>query len=274
MKKIKALLTVVCACLTAGAFSACGNNNVAEKGEDGKSAYEIWLANGHSGTETDFLEWLKGEKGDKGDQGEKGDKGDQGEQGIQGEKGDKGDPGVEGENADQKESLRFQKIAGEDAYRVMGIGTVSSLDIVIPATYRGLPVTEIGARAFENECYLNSVEIPDSVTSIVDYAFYGCTSLTSVEIPDSVTSIGGAAFDSCTSLTSVVIGESVTGIGYGAFYYCTSLASVYYMGAVEEWDGIVIKRDNENLTNATRYYYSETEASGCWRYVDGVPTVW
>ncbi|MBR2441893.1 MAG: hypothetical protein IKB20_02355, partial [Clostridia bacterium] len=41
------------------------------------------------------------------------------------------------------ESLAFQKIAGKEEYRVVGLGTVSDLDIVIPSTYKGLPVTEI-----------------------------------------------------------------------------------------------------------------------------------
>ena len=46
---------------------------------------------------------------------------------------------------------------------------------------------------------------------------HGCTSLTSVTIPNSVTSIGDYAFDDCTSLTSVTIPNSVTSIGSGAF---------------------------------------------------------
>ena len=71
-----------------------------------------------------------------------------------------------------------------------------------------------------------SVTIPDSVTSIEERAFYGCTSLTSITIPDSVTEIGVYAFSYCTSLTSVTIGNGVTSIGERAFYECTSLTSI------------------------------------------------
>ncbi len=68
--------------------------------------------------------------------------------------------------------------------------------------------------------------ILDSVTSIDEYAFFGCTSLTSITIPDVVTSVGGYAFSSCTSLTSITIPDSATSIGEYAFKNCTSLASV------------------------------------------------
>ena len=84
---------------------------------------------------------------------------------------------------------------------------------------------------YAHNLYLNGqlvteLVIPDSVTSIEDGAFRGCTSLTSITIPDSVKSIGNSAFPGCTSLRSVTIGNSVTSIGNSAFYGCTSLMNI------------------------------------------------
>jgi hypothetical protein len=50
----------------------------------------------------------------------------------------------------------------------------------------------------------NNSIIPNSVTSIGDFAFYGCSGLTSITIPNSVTSIGNGAFWGCSGLTSIV----------------------------------------------------------------------
>ena len=71
-----------------------------------------------------------------------------------------------------------------------------------------------------------SYNITNSVTSIGDYAFNGCSSLTSVTIPNSVTEIGGSAFVGCASLKSITIPNSVTSIGDMAFYKCSSLTSI------------------------------------------------
>ncbi len=113
---------------------------------------------------------------------------------------------------------------------------------------------------YAKNLYLNgelvtNLVIPDTVTEIKYYAFYGCTSLTNLTIPDSVTSIGASAFDGCTSLqyneydnacylgneenphlvlikakdtsiTFCIINENTRFIYSSAFYGCTSLTSV------------------------------------------------
>ena len=68
--------------------------------------------------------------------------------------------------------------------------------------------------------------IPNTVISIGDNAFYGCSDMTSISIPSSVTSIGYRAFIYCSGLTSISIPYSVTSIGNEAFQYCSSLESV------------------------------------------------
>ena len=81
---------------------------------------------------------------------------------------------------------------------------------------------------------LTEYTIPDSITTIGDGAFQGCSSLTSVTIPDSVTTIEDTAFSRCSSLTSVTIGDSVTTIGVGVFYHCDNLTSVTIPDSVTE----------------------------------------
>ena len=87
-------------------------------------------------------------------------------------------------------------------------------------------ITSIGEYAFYRSKGLTSVTIPNGVTSIGENAFYGCSGLTSITIPNSVMSIGGWAFLGCSGLTSITIPNSVTSIGECAFYGCRSLISV------------------------------------------------
>ena len=86
-------------------------------------------------------------------------------------------------------------------------------------------------------CNTSVIPTDGSVTSIADYAFYGCESLSEIAIPESVKSIGGFAFYGCTALTSITVSEGVTGIGYGAFlntgYYSDTTkweSNVLYLG--------------------------------------------
>ena len=94
-----------------------------------------------------------------------------------------------------------------------GCGSLQS--VTIPNS-----VTSIGYSAFSGCRFLQSVTIPNSVTSIGDYAFSSCVSLQSITIPNSVTKIGDGAFCGCESLQSVTIPNSVTNIGNNAFSGC------------------------------------------------------
>jgi hypothetical protein len=87
-------------------------------------------------------------------------------------------------------------------------------------------------RIYDDFYDVREITIPDSVTSIGDYAFYGnpkftfSAALTKITIPDTVTNIGNAAFYECASLSNIIIPDSVISIGNQAFNRCASLADV------------------------------------------------
>lgn len=91
----------------------------------------------------------------------------------------------------------------DDYYVVTGLGNYPSTDVVIPATYNGLPVKAISDNAFSSKAQITSVIIPDSVISIGERAFSNCSSLKSITISDGVTSIGDEAFCYCTALEEI-----------------------------------------------------------------------
>ena len=66
-----------------------------------------------------------------------------------------------------EKSLEYQLSEEKDSYSVVGIGTITDSDIVIPENYKGLPVTAIG-----------------------DYAFFSCSNIRSVEILADITKRG------------------------------------------------------------------------------------
>ena len=89
----------------------------------------------------------------------------------------------------------------------------------------GKGVTGISMGAFQNT-RVQSVTLPDTITSIGDGAFVDCVLLKSITIPESVTSIGQAAFSGCVSLTSVDIPKNVSTVGVAAFVNCFTLADL------------------------------------------------
>ncbi len=146
--------------------------------------------------------------------------------------------------------LAYKLNSSQTAYAVAGIGSCKDTDVMIPDSYKGLPVTGIEERAFKDCKSLKTVYIPDSVTSIGKFAFSDCGRLTSVTIPDSVTSIGKDAFLGCKSLTSITIPDSVTSIGSFAFSGCSSLTSVTIGNGVKTID-VYVFSNCYNLTSIT-----------------------
>ena len=87
-------------------------------------------------------------------------------------------------------------------------------------------VTSIGNYAFSGCTSLMNIQLPDNITSIGIYAFANCSLLQSITIPNGITSLSGFIFEDCSSLTDLIIPDSVTIIADYAFYNCTSLKSV------------------------------------------------
>ena len=86
----------------------------------------------------------------------------------------------------------------------------------------------IGSYAFNSCISLESITIPENVTSIGNSAFTNCYKFTSIAIPSNVTSIGNSAFSGCIGLNSIEISNGVKTISDSAFANCTNLKKVTF----------------------------------------------
>ena len=169
------------------------------------------------------------------------------------------------------EGLDYKFSTDGEYLTVVGIGSCTDTDIVIPSMYNGFPVREIAASAFEVCTSLTSITIPDSIITIGDYAFYGCRGLTDVTIANGVAVIGSSAFEGCTSLTSITIPDSVTAIGERAFFFCRALMSITVdknNAAYKDIDGNLYTKDGTTLI---QYAVGKTDTS--FVIPDGVTTI-
>lgn len=120
---------------------------------------------------------------------------------------------------------------GDGTCTVTGYRDFSNTYVVIPATLGELTVTKIGDNAFKQKTALEIVKIPDTVTEIGNYAFYGCIKLNSVVFTDKseIKTIGDYAFNGCKNLIDINI-RNAESVGKLSFYNCEKLKSVTNSG--------------------------------------------
>jgi hypothetical protein len=122
----------------------------------------------------------------------------------------------------------------------------TATEVVIPSEVNGVPVTEIGEKAFYQNDIIESVIIPSSVTIIAEEAFDGCSNLKTVQLSKGLVQIGREAFY-YTDLSSIYIPDTVKYINSTTFgikddddedEYEDYSFTVYYGGTQEQWNNI------------------------------------
>ena len=131
---------------------------------------------------------------------------------------------------DASEGLVFEKIDG--GYKLVGLGTCTDTDVVIPSIYEGLPVLSIGAHAFREpdtggaNTTVKSIVLYEGIKTIEESGFANCHAVESIQLPESIESIGVGAFVHNESLKSIVLPDSITEIPDSLFQHCSNLKSI------------------------------------------------
>ena len=210
-----------------------------------------------------------------------GDKGGNASQG--GNNTSQADPKDDDEIDEDKslEYLEFELSSTGSYYVVRGIRTQDTDKIVIPSTYNGKVVAEIGDGAFSGWQNLQSVRIPDSILLIRENAFNYCTSLTSIEIPVNVKNCT-LAFNFCTELKTIywnAIDCRISSDGeYGEFRMCPAITTVIFGDDVQYIPNIFksnyLGDKRTNLTSITIGKSVTKVTAGTFQHCENLKTVY
>lgn len=131
------------------------------------------------------------------------------------------------------EGLEYEYI-NDSEIEIIGKGTCTDENLIIPSTYKNRPVTSIGIGAFKDCDFIKSISFPKSITNIGDQAFVDCDSLLSINIPEGVTYIGELAFSECDALANITLPSTITKIVQCAF------ENTAFFNDPSNWDGDVL----------------------------------
>jgi hypothetical protein len=98
--------------------------------------------------------------------------------------------------------------------------------IVVPTSFAGIPVTNIGDFAFGYSA-VTEIILPEGLRSIGTNAFFDCTNLNGIDLPETLTSIGDNAFNGCEQIKNITLPKGITGIGDNVFCNCYSLSEIF-----------------------------------------------
>ena len=107
-------------------------------------------------------------------------------------------------------------------------------EVVIPAEIDNKPVTQIAAQAFRVSkvpaaLNITKITIPDSVTTMGNGVFFGCSNLQEVVFPENVSIPSTASmFRDCTALQSITVPKNVTALNMYMFQNCESLETISF----------------------------------------------
>lgn len=156
-------------------------------------------------------------------------------------------------NTDATDNSAFTYVNHGDSIEITGFDNSVS-DVVIPSEIEGLPVTAISVGAFYLST-ITSIEVPDSVTSIGEMAFLGCTSLKSVKLSTRVAKIDKNAFGSCSALQEIQVAKDNPNFSSlnGVLYSKKQDTLVIYPAAKTDAAYII----PSNVTSVAMYAFSE-----------------
>lgn len=125
------------------------------------------------------------------------------------------------------------EIINKEASIVKFNGNKKDINIIIPDTYDGKPVTEIKQDAFSDNLKIQTIILPKTLKRIQKRAFCGCKYLKEIEIPNSVIHIDEDVFFYCISLEKITLSNNLKSIPYRTFSHCFKLQDFILPDSIE-----------------------------------------